>query len=202
MKRSLVLALSALVFLVANGQAMPRIEIRITPIRLQISSILGDITPSRVVNRMSECVGRKERKAAGETPLQTAEQAVIDRIAGAFEKRNGAESRERPALLYGRLCQAWNRESLIDIHGLDQLRSFLSDITAFHEHAERVTLNTRKIVSPEAPYELVKTMRASSLVLGPLVARAGRARVWTARRNCAGRSLPAGWLSGARQHGG
>ena len=42
---------------------------------------------------------------------------------------------------------------------------------------ETVTLKTPKIVSPEAPYELVKTMRASSLVLGPLVARAGRARV-------------------------
>jgi UDP-N-acetylglucosamine 1-carboxyvinyltransferase len=53
---------------------------------------------------------------------------------------------------------------------------------------ERVTLNTRKIVSPEAPYELVKTMRASSLVLGPLVARAGRARV----------SLPGGCAIGAR----
>jgi UDP-N-acetylglucosamine 1-carboxyvinyltransferase len=53
---------------------------------------------------------------------------------------------------------------------------------------ERVTLNTKKIVSPEAPYELVKTMRASSLVLGPLVARAGRARV----------SLPGGCAIGAR----
>jgi UDP-N-acetylglucosamine 1-carboxyvinyltransferase len=56
------------------------------------------------------------------------------------------------------------------------------------EDAERVTLNTAKIVSPEAPYELVKTMRASSLVLGPLVARAGRARV----------SLPGGCAIGAR----
>ena len=41
---------------------------------------------------------------------------------------------------------------------------------------------------PEAPYELVKTMRASSLVLGPLVARCGRARV----------SLPGGCAIGAR----
>ena len=47
---------------------------------------------------------------------------------------------------------------------------------------------TRNIVSPEAPYELVKTMRASSLVLGPLVARAGRARV----------SVPGGCAIGAR----
>src|SRR5690349_13265295 len=40
-----------------------------------------------------------------------------------------------------------------------------------------VKLTTQNIVCPEAPYELVKTMRASSLVLGPLVARSGRARV-------------------------
>jgi len=53
---------------------------------------------------------------------------------------------------------------------------------------ETVTLQTKNIVSPEAPYELVKTMRASSLVLGPLVARAGRARV----------SMPGGCAIGAR----
>jgi UDP-N-acetylglucosamine 1-carboxyvinyltransferase len=51
-----------------------------------------------------------------------------------------------------------------------------------------VRLTTPKIASPEAPYELVKTMRASSLVLGPLVARCGRARV----------SLPGGCAIGAR----
>jgi UDP-N-acetylglucosamine 1-carboxyvinyltransferase len=44
------------------------------------------------------------------------------------------------------------------------------------------------IDKPEAPYEIVKTMRASSLVLGPLVARSGRARV----------SLPGGCAIGAR----
>jgi UDP-N-acetylglucosamine 1-carboxyvinyltransferase len=42
--------------------------------------------------------------------------------------------------------------------------------------------------SPEAPYELVKTMRASVLVLGPLLARYGRARI----------SLPGGCAIGAR----
>ncbi len=51
-----------------------------------------------------------------------------------------------------------------------------------------VRLTTPQISSPEAPYELVKTMRASSLVLGPLVARCGRARV----------SLPGGCAIGAR----
>jgi len=43
-------------------------------------------------------------------------------------------------------------------------------------------------VNPEAPYDLVKTMRASSLILGPLVARQGRARV----------SMPGGCAIGAR----
>ena len=51
-----------------------------------------------------------------------------------------------------------------------------------------VRLQTPRIECPEAPYELVKTMRASSLVLGPLVARSGRARV----------SLPGGCAIGAR----
>lgn len=45
-----------------------------------------------------------------------------------------------------------------------------------------------EVTSPEAPYELVKTMRASSLVLGPLVARCGEARV----------SMPGGCAIGAR----
>lgn len=52
----------------------------------------------------------------------------------------------------------------------------------------RVTVNTERIVRPEAPYELVKTMRASILVLGPLVATLGRGRV----------SLPGGCAIGTR----
>jgi UDP-N-acetylglucosamine 1-carboxyvinyltransferase len=50
------------------------------------------------------------------------------------------------------------------------------------------TVEARALSSCEAPYELVKTMRASILVLGPLVARWGRARV----------SLPGGCAIGAR----
>src|SRR6202030_4011738 len=51
-----------------------------------------------------------------------------------------------------------------------------------------VTVRAVKLDRPEAPYDLVKTMRASSLVLGPLVARTGRARV----------SMPGGCAIGAR----
>lgn len=49
-------------------------------------------------------------------------------------------------------------------------------------------LNAGGLDKPEAPYELVKTMRAAILTLGPLLARAGRARV----------SLPGGCAIGAR----
>jgi UDP-N-acetylglucosamine 1-carboxyvinyltransferase len=42
---------------------------------------------------------------------------------------------------------------------------------------DRVTISCRSLSDPVARYEIVKTMRASSLVLGPLVARAGVARV-------------------------
>jgi UDP-N-acetylglucosamine 1-carboxyvinyltransferase len=52
----------------------------------------------------------------------------------------------------------------------------------------RTTIHCQNLASPEASYELVKTMRASTLVLGPLLARCGRARV----------SLPGGCAIGQR----
>src|SRR5215468_5506837 len=51
-----------------------------------------------------------------------------------------------------------------------------------------LTLAARKIAEPRAPYEMVKTMRASILALGPLLARCGEARV----------SLPGGCAIGLR----
>ncbi len=53
---------------------------------------------------------------------------------------------------------------------------------------DEVTLRAERVSHAEAPYELVKTMRASVLTLGPLVARTGYARV----------SLPGGCAIGAR----
>ena len=51
-----------------------------------------------------------------------------------------------------------------------------------------ITINAGSLSSPEAPYELVKTMRASVLALGPLLARFGEATV----------SLPGGCAIGSR----
>jgi len=57
-------------------------------------------------------------------------------------------------------------------------------------HGDRggLTLHAAGQLNPEAPYDLVKTMRASVLVLGPLLARFGRAKV----------SLPGGCAIGSR----
>jgi UDP-N-acetylglucosamine 1-carboxyvinyltransferase len=53
---------------------------------------------------------------------------------------------------------------------------------------DEVAIDASKVTAPEAPYELVKTMRAAILVLGPLLARFGEARV----------SLPGGCAIGSR----
>jgi len=53
---------------------------------------------------------------------------------------------------------------------------------------EKIILDTSKADNPEAPYDLVSTMRASCLVLGPLLSRLGKAKV----------SLPGGCAIGAR----
>ncbi len=69
------------------------------------------------------------------------------------------------------------------------LRSMGCEVVRDEDPASRVLhLSVGRDLRPEAPYELVKTMRASVLVLGPLVARLGRARV----------SLPGGCAIGAR----
>ena len=56
------------------------------------------------------------------------------------------------------------------------------------DQPEVVTLNAGTVTTPEAPYDLVKTMRASILALGPLLARFGEATV----------SLPGGCAIGSR----
>jgi UDP-N-acetylglucosamine 1-carboxyvinyltransferase len=79
-----------------------------------------------------------------------------------------------------------NVPALRDIETTAALLRFLGrDVTVA---APEVSVAAGSSVRPEAPYELVKQMRASVLVLGPLVARFGRAKV----------SLPGGCAIGAR----
>jgi len=88
---------------------------------------------------------------------------------------NGSKNSALPALAAALLT-----EEPVTLHRIPRVRDIrtmqrlLVDIgTQAEVDGETVRLETRNVVCPEAPYELVKTMRASSLVLGPLVARAG-----------------------------
>jgi len=84
-------------------------------------------------------------------------------------------------------------ESVPQVRDIETTRTLLAAMGAevelgYGRAQHRTTICCRNLASPEASYDLVKTMRASTLVLGPLVARCGRARV----------SLPGGCAIGAR----
>jgi UDP-N-acetylglucosamine 1-carboxyvinyltransferase len=84
------------------------------------------------------------------------------------------------------------KHCLRNVPDLRDTRTFIRLLEHLGVKSERVEdilhLDTTSLTSAEAPYELVKTMRASVLVLGPLVARLGAAKV----------SLPGGCAIGAR----
>src|SRR4051794_26111390 len=112
------------------------------------------------------------KRLAGEVTVSGSKNATLPQIAAALLAPGRSVFRGVP--------------DLADIRTLGRLLSHMGarverDGGTLHVDAERVQ-------TPEAPYELVKTMRASVLVLGPLLARFGRARV----------SLPGGCAIGAR----
>jgi UDP-N-acetylglucosamine 1-carboxyvinyltransferase len=94
------------------------------------------------------------------------------------------------------LCAALLTDQPVTLHNVPRLNdvaTMLKLIRNMGVSAERddngtVCVDARPLALPEAPYELVKTMRASVLALGPLLARFGRARV----------SLPGGCAIGSR----
>ena len=81
-----------------------------------------------------------------------------------------------------------NVPRLHDVRTMRRLLEHMGVATATHGERGGIGFAAPEGLNPEAPYELVKTMRASVLVLGPLLARFGRARV----------SLPGGCAIGSR----
>ncbi len=107
---------------------------------------------------------------------------------------SGAKNAALPALAASLLTdQRVILHNVPRVRDLSTMRSLLEDLgvdsAVTHEaHGNRVEIEARQLLNHVAPYELVKQMRASVLVLGPLVARFGRARV----------SLPGGCAIGVR----
>jgi UDP-N-acetylglucosamine 1-carboxyvinyltransferase len=104
---------------------------------------------------------------------------------------SGAKNASLPelcaALLTDQPVVLTNVPEVRDIRTMGRVLTALGATVDFRVGAT-VEVTAADISSVEAPYDLVKTMRASVLVLGPLLARAGRARV----------SLPGGCAIGAR----
>lgn len=105
------------------------------------------------------------------------------RISGA---KNSALPILASTILGGGECVITNLPRVVDVLTMGKLLGILGAKVS-HE-GNRAVIQVDAIESTEAPYDLVKTMRASVLVLGPLVARWGEAKV----------SLPGGCAIGSR----
>lgn len=102
---------------------------------------------------------------------------------------SGAKNAALPIIASSLLTGGWNTfHNIPDLVDIKTIKRLLADFGVEFEGRETLRVNAGNIRSCVAPYDLVKTMRASILVLGPLVARMGRARV----------SLPGGCAIGAR----
>ncbi len=106
---------------------------------------------------------------------------------------SGAKNAALPGLCAALLCK--QPITLANVPRLQDVNTTLKLLRSMGARADRsdvrpdeVTVDASSVTSPEAPYELVKTMRASILVLGPLLARFGEATV----------SLPGGCAIGSR----
>jgi len=106
-------------------------------------------------------------------------------------RASGAKNAALPILAAGLLADApvtiTNVPQLHDVTTMIRLLGRMGIVVTVGD-GMRIEVDARGLSDPVAPYELVKTMRASVLVLGPLLARHGEARV----------SLPGGCAIGAR----
>jgi len=102
---------------------------------------------------------------------------------------SGAKNAALPIMCSALLTEGWNTyHNIPDLVDIRTIRKLLGSFGAAIEGEGTVRVNATNLVHCEASYDLVRTMRASILVLGPLVARMGVARV----------SLPGGCAIGAR----
>ncbi|UCG21142.1 MAG: UDP-N-acetylglucosamine 1-carboxyvinyltransferase [Deltaproteobacteria bacterium] len=120
---------------------------------------------------MDKIIIEGSRPLNGTVPISGAKNAALPILAA--------------TLLAGGVHRLHNIPLLRDIR---TAKTLLYHLGATFEEGDPLSVHTDNVDGQEAPYDLVKTMRASVLVLGPLVARFKKARV----------SLPGGCAIGAR----
>ncbi|MCW7537209.1 UDP-N-acetylglucosamine 1-carboxyvinyltransferase [Aquabacterium sp. A7-Y] len=124
---------------------------------------------------MDKLLIRGGRRLNGEVTISGAKNAALPELCAALLSAEPVTLRKVP-----RLQDVSTTLKLLRNMGVVAERS--------EARPDEVVLDAGRLDTPEAPYDLVKTMRASILVLGPLLARFGRARV----------SLPGGCAIGSR----
>jgi len=105
-------------------------------------------------------------------------------------KISGAKNAALPILISSLLTEGWNTYANVpDLKDIQSAKLLLANLGAdIVTEKDTIRINAGGLCNHEAPYDLVRKMRASILVLGPLVARLKKARV----------SLPGGCAIGAR----
>lgn len=108
-------------------------------------------------------------------------------------KVDGSKNAALP-IIVGALLISKGETLIRNVPPLQDIRTVMSVLehigarVAYDESAQTLSIDAEQLTSSEAPYDLMRRMRASFLVLGPLLARTGQARV----------SLPGGCVLGAR----
>src|SRR5512139_3843862 len=109
---------------------------------------------------MDKIVIKGGKRLAGEVSVSGAKNAALPILASSLLARGQSTYRNVPGL-----------------GDVVTMRKLLAQLGAQVAGDGRTVIASSRITSCEAPYELVKTMRASALVLGPLLGRYGQARV-------------------------
>ena len=105
-------------------------------------------------------------------------------------KVSGAKNAALPIIAGCILTGGWHRLHQVPrLRDIETIKTIMSEMgIALREEGEVLSVNSDDLKEHEASYDLVKTMRASVLLLGPLLARLGKAKI----------SMPGGCAIGAR----
>lgn len=124
---------------------------------------------------MDKIVVHGGNKLTGNVHIEGAKNAVLPILAATILASSGKS-------------QLTNAPILSDVHIMNEVLRSLDLEVKFDENQNKITVDATGDLSSEAPFEYVSKMRASIVVLGPLLARLGHARV----------ALPGGCAIGSR----
>ena len=92
---------------------------------------------------------------------------------------SGAKNAALPVIASCLLTGGWHKiHNVPDLRDIQTIKKIMEGMgVVFREEGSTLHINSDNLSKYEAPYDLVKTMRASILLLGPLVARLGKAKI-------------------------